>query len=186
VEDRDRSARSAEAPAVQSARAAVDAAPAIDFAALTPDRLARLGCTYAELQKLFEGDSRGLATTRPAPTAWSAAEVVCHLRDIEEAYFDRIRFILLNDRPALIQLDPDRWVDERQYRRCDLPSALAAFWARREDTLGFLASLAPDRWERSADHPARGRLTVRRVVHSLASHDAEHLAQVARGLEGRE
>jgi hypothetical protein len=171
VEDRERSARSLTAPAV-------------DFAALTPTRLARLARTPRALSKLLHDDNRQLATRRPAPAAWCAAEVVCHLRDIEEAYFDRIRCILLNDRPALIQLDPERWVDDRQYRRCDLAESLAAFGARREDTLRFLDSLAPDQWERGADHPARGHVTVRRVVHSLAGHDVEHLNQIARALAG--
>ena len=161
----------------------------MDFAALTPLRLARLGRTPRALRQLVEQDARALAVRRPAPTAWSAAEVVCHLRDIEEAYFDRIRFILLNGegpgRPVLIQLDPDRWVEDRQYQRCDIADAVAAFRARREDTLRLLDSLAPDQWERAADHPARGHLTVRRVVHSLASHDVEHLDQIARALAGR-
>jgi hypothetical protein len=157
----------------------------VDFAALTPVRLARLDRTARALRQLVEQDLRVLAARRPEPTAWSAAEVVCHLRDIEEAYFDRIRFILLNERPILIQLDPDRWAEDRQYARCDLADAVAAFRARREETLAFLGSLAPEQWERAADHPARGRLTVRRVVHSLASHDVEHLDQIARALAGR-
>src|SRR5262249_37385123 len=160
------------------------AAATIDFAALTPDRLGRLRQTHPKLRTLLDGGVRGLARCRPAPAARSTLEVVCHLRDIEEAYFDRIRFIPLNNRPTLVQLDPDRWAEDRQYRRCDLEDALAAFHARREETLAFVTSLAPSQWERGADHPARGSLTVRRVVHSLASHDAEHLGQIARALEG--
>ena len=179
MEDRERSARSAGAPSARGATAPVD------FAALTPLRLARLGRTPRALRQLVDQDAQPLAARRPAPTAWSAAEVVCHLRDIEEAYFDRIRFILLNDRPVVVQVDPDRWVEDRQYRRCDLAEAIAAFRARREDTLAFLGSVAAEQWERAADHPARGRLTVRRVVHSLASHDVEHLDQIARALAGR-
>lgn len=160
------------------------AAPTTDFAALTPDRLGRLGRTHGKLRSLLDEDTGHLATRRPAPEAWSVLEVICHLRDIEEAYFDRIRFILLNDRPVLIQLYPDRWAEDRQYRTCDVEGALAAFRSRREDTLRFVESLTPDQWERGADHPARGRLTVRRVVHSLASHDAEHLDQITRALAG--
>jgi len=156
----------------------------MDFAALTPERLVRLDQTHARLRNVLDSDTAGLVTVRPAPDAWSVSEVICHLRDIEEAYFDRIRFILLNDRPVLVQIDPDRWAVERQYRNCDVERALAAFRCRREDTLRFVRSLSPDQWERGADHPARGRLTVRRVVHSLASHDAEHLEQIARALAG--
>ena len=156
----------------------------VDYAAQTPDRIARLQGTSARLTALVVGATGGQAQIRPSPTAWSAAEIVCHLRDIEEAYFERIRFILINDAPKLSRLDPDRWVGERQYHRCEVDAALAAFRARRQDTLAFLASLAADQWERGADHPARGRLTVRKIVHSLASHDAEHLDQIARAIAG--
>lgn len=155
----------------------------MDHAALTPERLTRLRETSARLTALIAA-AGGQALVRPSPTAWSAAEIACHLRDIEEAYLDRMRFILMNDAPRLSLLDPDRWVEERQYRRCDAGAALAAFRARREDTFVFVESLAPDQWERGADHPARGRLTIRRIVHSLARHDAEHLDQAVRAVAG--
>jgi hypothetical protein len=85
------------------------------FAELTPERVARMARTVAELQALLGGASTFLASTRPAASAWSATEILCHLRDIEEAYLDRMRFILANAEPVLVQFDPERWSEERQY-----------------------------------------------------------------------
>ena len=154
------------------------------FAAQTPGRLERLRRTADDIAALIEAAPHAVAQ-RPAPAAWSATEIICHLRDIEEAYGDRMRGILANEEPPLIQFDPDRWVDDRQYRRHDVAAALGAFGAQRRDTLAFLDALDPEQWERGGQHPSRGRLTIRKIVHSLAKHDTEHCEQIARALAGR-
>lgn len=155
-----------------------------DFAAETAERVERMRRTPAELAAHLAGPLGHMADKRPAPDAWSATEVICHLRDIEEAYFGRIQLILANGAPMLVQIDPDRWVLERQYARSDAIAALAAFRARRDETLAFLASLAAHHWDRTGDHPSRGPLSIRKIVHSLAKHDGEHLDQIARALDG--
>lgn len=159
--------------------------PGSDFATQTVKDVEGMRQTCPELAALLARPPHHVTSVGPAADAWSATEVVCHLRDIEEAYCDRMRLILANDSAQLIQFDPERWVTERQYARADAMEALAAFRARREDTLAFLAALAPDQWDRSADHPSRGRLSIRKIVHSLAKHDAEHLDQIARALAGK-
>ena len=73
-------------------------------------------------------------------------------------------------------LDPDRWAAERQYRRNDPREALAAFARRRGETTLLLERLGPGEWQRGGLHPTRGR---------IASHDANHLAQLHRALAGR-
>jgi len=154
------------------------------FAAQTPGRLERLRRTADDIAALIEAAPH-LVAQRPALAAWSATEIICHLRDIEEAYCDRVRGILANEEPPLIQFDPDRWVDDRQYRRHEAAGALGAFRARRRDTLALLDSLDAEQWERGGQHPSRGRLTIRKIVHSLAKHDTEHCEQIARALAGR-
>jgi hypothetical protein len=113
---------------------------------------------------------------RPAPGSWSAKEVVCHLRDIEELFMLRFRTMLSIDEPTFLvlgemppdpaawgivdgdalPLDPDRWAAERQYQRNDAGVALAALRRRREETRAL-----------------------------IAAHDDKHLAQLRRALEGR-
>jgi uncharacterized damage-inducible protein DinB len=155
------------------------------FASQTPGRLERLRSTVDEIAALLAAAPPPALGRRPARDAWSATEIVCHLRDIEEAYGDRMRLILANDEPPVIQVDPDRWVDDRQYRRHEAAAALGAFRARRQDTLALLDSLDAGQWERAGRHPSRGLLTIRKIVHSLAKHDAEHREQIARALTGR-
>jgi uncharacterized damage-inducible protein DinB len=154
------------------------------FAEATPERLARMARTAADLHVLLTGVSLSVLGQRPAVSAWSATEILCHLRDVEEAYLDRMRLILLNAQPVLVQFDPVRWNGERQYQRQDAGEALAAFAARRAETLAFTGGLTIEEWERSGRHPSRGALSVRKIVHSIAKHDTEHVDQVKRALAG--
>ncbi len=152
---------------------------------VTGERLARMAGAADVVAAALAGCPPGASTKRPAPDAWSAVEIVCHLRDIEAFYLERIRLLLANSEPTLVLLDPDRWARERQYARNDLAEALATFRAARAETLAFLAALTPEQWERRAHHPIRGVVTVRNIVHSLAKHDQVHLAQLARALAGQ-
>ncbi|MBI2527535.1 MAG: DinB family protein [Candidatus Rokubacteria bacterium] len=150
----------------------------------TAERLDRMGRTCDELAAAIAGPSESGLDRRPTATAWSAKDVVCHLRDVEEFYLGRIQLILANQEPTLVLLDPDRWAEDRQYSRNDALEALRAFRARRDETLKFLGALTVEQWERGATHPIRGRITIRNIVHSMARHDDVHLDQLRRALAG--
>ena len=151
----------------------------------THERLERMARVADQLAAALEGHEPEAVSTRPALDAWSATEILCHLRDIEDSYVGRMRLMLVNDQPALVVLDPDRWARERQYQRNDAREALATFRAARRETLVFLHELTEEQWERSANHPLLGVITVRRIVHSMAKHDQAHLAQLERALAGQ-
>ncbi len=151
----------------------------------TDRRVGRMRCTPRELSSRLSGCPEAVASKRPAPDAWSITEIICHLRDVEGFYLARVRFILANRDPVLIAFNPNRWAGERQYSRCAWQPALAAFAARREETLSVLATFGADEWERGGAHPLRGWMTVRRIVHGWAKHDSEHTDQVDRALDGR-
>jgi hypothetical protein len=151
----------------------------------TKERLDRMRRTPDEVGALIHAQPENVLVRRPAEAAWSATEIVCHLRDIEECYLERVRLILAHDEPLLVVLDPDRWADERQYRRHDPVRAHAAFSLRRRETLAVLDTLDPEQWERAGRHALRGRLTVRHLVHGWAKHDRGHLDQLSRALAGR-
>jgi hypothetical protein len=151
--------------------------------ATTEERLAEMRRTPARVLAAIRDQPAAVLGRRPAPGEWSATEIVCHLRDVEEFYLDRVETILVNDEPALVVLDPDRWAAERQYARHDPLLAHEAFARRRQQTLGRLAGLAVEQWERAGVHRLRGRVTVRQIVHGWARHDLAHLEQLAGALK---
>jgi hypothetical protein len=151
-------------------------------------RLLRMSRTADEIAAAIKGQSDEVLSRRPDEKNWAAKEVICHLRDVEEVYLIRARTIIANDVDTKMYANPsaaDRWAEDRQYRRSDATDALRAFRRWREESLGFLKTLAPAQLERGSIHPTQGRLTIDRIVTSLAWHDDNHLDQLKRALDGK-
>ena len=102
------------------------------------ERLARLAATPAELTAKLSGVSAAVLARRPTPAAWAPVEVICHLRDLEESFHERLDLILTSDEPCFPTTNPNRWAEERQYARNDAHAAARAFGRRREQTLQLL------------------------------------------------
>ena len=169
------------------------------------ERLRRLSVTLDELAAAVCERDDGALARRPDAHNWSATEIVCHLRDVEELFLTRFMTMLAMDEPKILAfnaapadlaawgigsavgnpLDPDRWADERQYRRHDPREALSAFAKRRGETLVLRRRLNPAEWQRGGLHPTRGRITIADYAVALSAHDANHLAQLHRALAGR-
>jgi hypothetical protein len=147
------------------------------------ERLARLDRTPADLARLMRGQGDPALSRRPAPDAWSAKEVVCHLRDAEEHLSGWMTLILAMDDPALIEAGTAaRWAEDRQYARHHAGAAWDAFGRRRDETLALLHGLTPAQWPRSGHHHRRGHMTVDDLLSLMAWHDDTHLDQIGRAL----
>ena len=162
--------------------------PSIEDYARRPreERLARIALTPDELADAVRNTDVAVHSRRPAPKSWAPTEVICHLRDNEEWFLERMRLIVAMDLPRFVATNPDRWADERQYLTNDAAVALAAFTRRRRETLEFLRPLAPDAWARAGVHAdSRGRRTIDEFLSVMAWHDDNHLDQLRRALLGR-
>jgi len=152
----------------------------------TAQRLERLTRTAAQLTAAVKGRPETVMARRPDGKNWAPKEIVCHLRDTEEAFGARFEQILAMDvDPKLGAPTADRWAEERQYLRNDALEAIAAFRTRREDNLATLRALTPAQWNKGALHPVRGRMTLDTFLTLMAWHDDNHLDQLARALEGK-
>jgi DinB superfamily len=150
-------------------------------------RLARLAASPAELTARLAAARADVLARRPAPAAWAPVEVVCHLRDLEESFQERVTLILTSDDPCFPTTDPNRWAAERQYLRSDAHAAARAFAQRRGQTLELLRGIGPSDWLRAGRQlDSRGRRTVEDFLTLIAWHDDNHLDQLARALDGRE
>jgi hypothetical protein len=168
------------------------------------DRLQRLARTPDDLREAVRDLDDEALSRRVTPEEWSAKDVVCHLRDVEELVILRFHTMLAMDDPLVLAvgavpvdaaawgfdaavpypLDADRWRDERQYERNDARIALAAFTRRRGEVLTLLRRLSPAQWERAAVHPGGARWTFADWTSGMARHDDAHLQQLRRALAG--
>ena len=135
------------------------------------------------LDGLLAGVDDDLARrARGGDEGWSVVEVVCHLRDAEELAVERVRAIRDEDDPRIAGYDQDAWAVERDYAHDDLRAAAAAFAAHRAEHAAALRALPGDAWARAGMHVAWGRVTIENHAIHMASHDVQHLGQVARAL----
>ena len=162
------------------------------------DDLARIARFPDDIRDVLRGHDDATLSRRAAPSDWSATDVACHLRDVEEVVILRFHLMLATDDPHVFvvgapppdlaawgfgdavpfPLDPDRWRAERQYDRSDPGRALEAFARRRHEVVTLLTGLTPAQWERGCILPTGARRTFAEWIAAMAHHDGAHLEQL--------
>lgn len=155
---------------------------------LTVDEImAILPATVPRFAGLREGLSEEQLDTAPEPGEWSSRIQLAHLRAAQDVLGANIRRILAEDRPAWKRLSPRVWQRTSGYNDWAFGDAFEAFSNGRAELLATLAPLGDDAWERVAMvtvAPNRAiEQTARFFGDWLASHEREHLVQLARTIE---
>ena len=115
-------------------------------------RLSRLALTGDQLRVAVGGSAADSLSRRPEPEAWAPVEIICHLRDTEEWFLTRCRWIVEMQEPRFPRNSPDRWAKERQYLRNDARAALESFRRWRDESLAFFGALTEEAWTRGGVH----------------------------------
>jgi hypothetical protein len=138
-----------------------------------PDAFHRAVLANADDEALYEPAEDG---------GWGVVEIIPHLRDWEEIYFDRARAIVDQDRPHLPAFDDELWAIERDYRGQDPRQTFERFRSLRQEFVAFLGALPPEAWQRTGIHGAYGEITLLWMADHIANHDREHLDQARNAL----
>lgn len=122
-------------------------------------------------------------TIRDGDDGWSVLEILCHLRDYQAIFAERIRRILDEDLPIFRPYDETArlgLVIENDYANQDLRAVIADYSAARRQMIDLLASLDADQWRREGGFAVDDIVDLTMpVVHTLL-HDADHTEQIAR------
>lgn len=143
----------------------------------TPRRLAALTCDV-DPERLDR---------RPSPDAWSAAEVLAHLRSCADVWGECIARILAQDRPTIRAVSPRTSIASTDHLAAPFDAHLVAFTRQRVELLRLLHELPPEAWQRTAVVTGAGRPLERTVLAyatRLASHERPHVRQVGRAAGG--
>jgi hypothetical protein len=136
----------------------------------TPALLARAAATLSPAQH----------RCRPSGGGFSFVENVWHLADLErEGYGLRIRRILAEDTPALLNFDGERTARERCYNEKDVARGIAAFARARTQNLEVLRRLSGSEWKRAGALEGVGRVTLEDLPRMMAEHDRSHGDEIA-------
>lgn len=137
--------------------------------------LQALASTTNDLALMLRGVDADDGARRPADDAWSMADVVNHLVDVEERYRRRFRRLLEEEKPWLPYMHPDERAHDPQ---APLSTLLARFKEERAQTMALLKEIGPGDWQRRTVHETKGDVTLRFLVQYLVDHDIQHLNQI--------
>jgi uncharacterized damage-inducible protein DinB len=142
------------------------------------DPLKTQAATPKALAKLIKGAPASKLRKRPAPGKWSVGEILAHLADAEIVVGWRLRAILAAPGTPIQAYDQDALAAARNYAKHDPRKSLEQFRGVREANLALYKSLSPEQWKHFGMHAERGEETLERILHMMAGHDLNHLAQV--------
>ena len=147
--------------------------------------LATLAGTPNEIARIARGRTASQLHRRPLPDAWSAHEILAHLRACAEVWGRSIGRMLEEDRPTIRYVSPRGWIRKTDYLQVGFHDSLAAFSRQRAALIATLEGLAAVDWSRGASFTATtlGREgTVLTYAERIARHELTHLDQLRRTL----
>jgi DinB family protein len=139
----------------------------------TPKQIARIirGCSDPQLHR------------KPAADAWSAQEVVAHLRACADVWGRSINRMLAEDHPTIRYVSPRGWIKKTDYLQVSFRDTLRAFSDERMVLVKTLTKLTASDWARGATFTATTlgrRATVLSYATRIADHEVRHLDQLRR------
>ena len=150
---------------------------------MTPAARADLVARYADgprlLQEALAAVPREAMQWRPAPTAWSAHEVIVHCADSETQAASRIRILACEKEPVIQGYDQELWARELDYHAQPVDLALATVVAVRAHTAALLRRLPDALWARVGRHSESGRYTAENWLSIYAGHLEDHARQIS-------
>jgi len=120
----------------------------------------------------------------PVPGAWSANDILWHIRSTADVHGEHIERILGEDEPHWRHVSPRARMKKTNYRELPFAESLAAFAGQRAALAERLSRLDPGAWQRVAvikvAHQAgrEWRLPLRALVWGMADHEEGHCAQM--------
>lgn len=133
------------------------------------------------LAAAVSGLSAAVLAYKPAPDKWSIQQILGHLADVEIVYSYRIRQIIADKKPVIAPIDQDDWAAHLGYLEAAPRELIAQYGLNRHHNLRLLRRLKPEDLARSAYHPEmNANLKLEDMVERLATHDANHIAQIER------
>lgn len=154
-------------------------APEIDLV------LATLAGTPREIGRIARGHDDRQLHRSPEPEAWSARDIVAHLRACAEVWGRSLDRMIREDHPTIRYVSPRGWIKKTDYLEQTFQVTLRALSETRGALLDTLRSLDTAGWSRRATFTgtSSGReATVLIYARRIADHEVHHLDQLRRTL----
>lgn len=115
---------------------------------------------------------------RPSADRYSPRELLYHLAEVEEAFYQRYRLIAEQQHPQLTVYDPHDALSEARFAGGSVQEGIARFTEARSRSLQYLRNLSADARDRTGVHPEFGEWSIFQQVQLCVAHDLLHLCDV--------
>jgi len=137
--------------------------------------------THAILEALLQGVDQATGTSlRDGADGWNCVEVVCHLRDFELIWQERVRLMLAQSNPLLPVFDHEGDAIRKNYAAQNLAAVWAERTRLRRESVALMDGLAEMQWNCRGVHPEAGQVDVLQLGMQMCLHDVDHAEQIAR------
>ncbi len=140
--------------------------------------------TPSILTALLQGVTQEEAVAlRDGADGWNVVFIVCHMRDIEAIFTQRVRSLLAGPNPTFAVVPNEELMRRHDYAAADLRQALAEYELARREFIALVELLTDEQWLLAGLHPSQGPATLLDVAINSGLHDVDHLEQIVRCLE---
>lgn len=151
------------------------------------EALAALTATPKAIARLARGRPDALLHRPPGPDAWSARDVVAHLRACADVWGRCIHRMLAETHPTIRYVSPRGWIRKTDFLEQTFHDSLRTFTSDRAALLEALRALGTPDWSRGATFTgttAGREATVYSYARRIADHELGHVDQIRRALGG--
>lgn len=117
---------------------------------------------------------------RPSAEVWSAAEYLCHMRDVYVAFTIRLYRVRTEDEPALEPMFNDLRTRRFRYNECDIEATLDELARAAAGFRDEIARVRHDGWDRVATRLPGEQRTARWLVRQAMHEGVHHLDDIRR------
>lgn len=133
------------------------------------------------LPGILEAATEGLSDTQlDTPYrdgGWTVRQVVHHLCDSHMQAFLRFKWILLENQPLIKTYNQDDWATSPEYK-IHILGALALLRGLHERWAYMLEAIPEEQWNRTAQHPDSGVLTLDSMLSTYSNHGEKHCGHI--------
>jgi hypothetical protein len=111
---------------------------------------------------------------RPVPDRWSTLEVACHVVDSDGIMADRMKRIIADDEPPLLNAEESLWVARLCCHERDIQEELALLAHIRGQMARILHHVPEGAFARRGIHNVAGPLTLAQILQTATDHLEHH------------
>jgi hypothetical protein len=127
------------------------------------------------VRRAVAGMTREQLLARPIPGKWSTQEVVCHLTDFEPIMADRMKRVIAEDRPTLLDADENCFAAALAYHDRDVAEELEIIEHTRRQLARILHTLRSEALQRVGIHNELGPRTLEQLLTRATNHIPHHV-----------